>query len=145
MYDLPFFRTNLQTIAHRLADRGYILDLEAFRALDSERRAAVTEAEQLKAQRNSSSQEIAKQKREGVDTSEAQQRVRDMGERMTGLDERVKELDEKFRGMLASVPNTPHESVPVSKSAEDNVEVRRWGTPTQFDFQPQATGISDPP
>jgi seryl-tRNA synthetase len=138
MYDLPFFRTNLQTIAHRLADRGYILDLEAFRALDSERRAAVTEAEQLKAQRNSSSQEIAKQKREGVDTSEAQQRVRDMGERMTGLDERVKELDEKFRGMLASVPNTPHESVPVSKSAEDNVEVRRWGTPTQFDFQPQA-------
>jgi len=138
MYDLPFFRTNLQAIADRLADRGYTLEMEAFRVLDTERRAAVTEAEQLKAQRNSSSQEIAKLKREGVDTSEAQQRVRDMGERMTGLDERVKELDEKFRGMLASVPNMPHESVPVGKSAEDNVEVRRWGTPTQFDFEPKA-------
>ena len=138
MYDLPFFRTNLETIAGRLADRGYTLDVEAFRSLDADRRAAVTEAEQLKARRNSSSQEIAKLKREGVDTSEAQQRVREMGERMTGLDERVKELDERFRGMLASVPNTPHESVPAGKSAEDNVEVRRWGAPTQFDFEPKA-------
>jgi seryl-tRNA synthetase len=138
MYDLPFFRTNLQTIADRLEDRGYTLDVETFRALDTERRAAVTEAEQLKAQRNSSSQEIAKLKREGVDTSKAQQRVREMGERMASLDERVKELDERFRGMLASVPNMPHESVPAGKSAEDNVEVRRWGTPTEFDFPPKA-------
>jgi seryl-tRNA synthetase len=138
MYDLPFFRTNLETIAGRLADRGYTLDVEAFRSLDADRRAAVTEAEQLKARRNSSSQEIAKLKREGVDTSEAQQRVREIGERMTGLDERVKELDERFRAMLASVPNMAHESVPAGKSAEDNVEVRRWGAPTQFDFEPKA-------
>ena len=138
MYDLPFFRSNLEAIASRLADRGYPLDVDAFRALDTERRAAVTEAEQLKAQRNSSSNEIAKLKREGVDTSEAQQRVRDMAERMTGLDERVKELDEKFRTMLASVPNVPHESVPAGSSAEDNVEVRRWGTPPQFDYEAKA-------
>jgi seryl-tRNA synthetase len=138
MYDLPFFRSNLDAIASRLADRGYPLDVDAFRALDTERRAAVTEAEQLKAQRNSSSSEIAKLKREGVDTSEAQQRVRDMAERMTGLDERVRELDEKFRTLLASVPNTPHPSVPAGKSAEDNVEVRRWGTPPPFDFEPKA-------
>ena len=138
MYELPFFRSNLEAIASRLADRGYPLDVDAFRALDAERRAAVTEAEQLKAQRNSSSQEIAKWKREGVDTSEAQQRVRDMGERMAGLDARVRELDDKFRSMLASVPNTPHQSVPVGSSAEDNVEVRRWGTPPPFDFEPQA-------
>ena len=64
--------------------------------------------------------------------------MREMAERMAGLDERVKELDERFRGMLASVPNTPHESVPAGKSAEDNVEVRRWGTPSQFDFEPKA-------
>jgi seryl-tRNA synthetase len=138
MYEIPFFRSNLEAIASRLADRGYSLDVDAFRALDTERRAAVTEAEQLKAQRNSSSQEIARRKREGVDTSEAQQRVRDMGERMAGLDDRVRELDEKFRTMLASVPNLPHESVPAGSSAEDNVEVRRWGTPPQFDFPPQA-------
>jgi seryl-tRNA synthetase len=73
-----------------------------------------------------------------VDTSEAQQRVRDMGERMAGLDARVRELDDKFRSMLASVPNTPHQSVPVGSSAEDNVEVRRRGNPTPFDFEPQA-------
>ncbi|MGA2183662.1 MAG: serine--tRNA ligase [Bryobacteraceae bacterium] len=138
MYDLPFFRSNIEAIASRLADRGYPLDVDAFRALDIERRAAVTEAEQLKAQRNSSSNEIAKLKREGVDTSEAQQRVRDMAERMTGLDERVKELDERFRTMLASVPNVPHASVPAGASAEDNVEVRRWGTPPQFDYEPKA-------
>ena len=138
MYDLPFFRSNLEAIAQRLAGRGYTLDVDTFRTLDSERRAAVTESEQLKAQRNASSQEIAKLKREGVDTAEAQQRVRDMAERMAGLDERVKELDEKFRLMLASVPNTPHESVPLGKSADDNVEVRRWGTPPQFDYEPKA-------
>ena len=138
MYELPFFRSNLDAIAKRLADRGFTLDMEAFRALDAERRAAVTESEQLKAQRNASSQEIAKLKREGVDTAEAQQRVREMAERMTGLDERVKDLDEKFRGLLASVPNTPHESVPAGKTSEDNLEVRRWGTPPRFDFEPKA-------
>src|ERR1017187_10815429 len=99
LYDLPFFRSNLEDISRRLAGRGFALDVDAFRTLDTERRAAVTESEQLKAQRNASSQEIAKLKREGVDTAEAQRRVRDMAERMAGLDERVKELDEKFRLM----------------------------------------------
>ena len=138
MYEIAYFRSNLEAIARRLADRGYRLDVEAFRALDVERRAAVTESEQLKAQRNAASQEIAKLKREGVDTAEAQQRVRDMAERMAGLDERVKELDERFRGLLASVPNVPHESVPAGADSAANVEVKRWGTPPTFDFEPKA-------
>jgi len=138
MYDLSFFRANLDAIAARLADRGFTLDTIAFRELDSQRRAAVTEAEQLKSQRNKASQEISLLKREGVDTAGMQQNVRASGERITQLDEQVKQLDEQFRGMLASIPNLPHESVPAGRSAEDNVEMRRWGTPPKFSFKPKA-------
>ena len=84
MYDLSFFRNNLDAIAKRLADRGFTLDVEAFRKLDAERRAALTESEQLKAQRNAESQEIGKLKRAGQDTSERQQKVREMDERIGG-------------------------------------------------------------
>ncbi len=137
MYDLGFFRANLDTVAERLATRGFKLDIDAFRQLDGERRQAVTEAEQLKADRNKQSDEIQKLRREGVDTSEQQMRVREMADRITELDAQVKLLDEKFRGMLSGIPNLPHESVPVGKSADDNVEVRRWGTPREFDFEPK--------
>ena len=61
-----------------------------------------------------------------------------MGERIAALDEKAKALDESFRELLAGVPNIPHESVPVGKAADDNVEVRRWGQPRQFDFEPKA-------
>jgi seryl-tRNA synthetase len=137
MYDLGFFRANLDSIAERLATRGFKLNVEEFRQLDGERRQVVTEAEQLKAQRNSQSAEISKLRRDGVDTSEMQQRVRAMGDRISELDEQVKSLDEKFRAMLAGIPNLPHESVPVGKSSDDNVEVRRWGKPREFDFEPK--------
>src|SRR5580698_92207 len=137
MYDLSFFRSNLDAIAKRLGDRGFTLDVESFRKLDSERRAAVTESEQLKAQRNAESQEIAKLRKAGTDTSAQQQQVREMGERIAALDQQATALDESFRLMMAGVPNTPHESVPIGKSSEDNVEVRRWGTPPQFSFAPK--------
>jgi seryl-tRNA synthetase len=138
MHDLSHFRANLDAIAQRLAARGFQLDVAQFRELDTERRAAVTESEQLKARRNTESGEIAKLKKQGADTSEQQQKVRAMGERMAALDEKVKALDESFRTMLAGIPNIPHESVPVGKTADDNVEVRRWGQPRQFDFEPKA-------
>ena len=137
MYDLGFFRSNLDSIAERLATRGFQLNLDEFRQLDGERRQAVTEAEQLKAQRNAQSAEISKLRREGIDTTEMQQRVRAIGDRTSELDEQVKVLDEKFRGLLAGIPNMPHESVPVGKSSDDNVEVRRWGQPREFDFEPK--------
>ncbi len=87
MYDLSFFRSNLDAIAKRLGDRGFVLDVESFRKLDSERRAAVTESEQLKAQRNAESQEIAKLRKAGTDTSAQQQAVREMGDRIAALDQ----------------------------------------------------------
>ncbi len=138
MYDLSFFRSNLDAIAARLALRGFTLNVDELRELDARRRAAVTETEQLKALRNSESAEIAKLRKQGVDTAERQQKMRDIGGRIGALDEQVTRLDEEFRQALASFPNLPHESVPAGRSEADNVEIHRWGQPRQFDFQPKA-------
>jgi len=137
MHDLASFRADLDSIAQRLATRGYRLDVDRFRALDTERRAALTEAEQLKAQRNAKSADIAKLRKQGHDPSELQQETRAMGGRIAQLDEKAKNADEIFRDLLAGVPNIPQESVPVGRSSDDNVEIRRWGQPRQFDFEPK--------
>jgi seryl-tRNA synthetase len=137
MYELSYFRNNLNAITTRLADRGFTVDVEAFQKLDSERRSAMSEAEALKAQRNSESQEIAKLKKAGEDTTDRQQRVRELGELIGKLDTQATTLDEQFRDMMAGIPNTPHESVPAGRSEKDNVEVRKWGTPPEFSFQPK--------
>jgi seryl-tRNA synthetase len=138
MHDLNFFRSNLDTIATRLAARGFTLNVDEFRALDAGRRAVLTEAEQLKALRNSESGEIAKLRKQGADTAERQQKVREIGERIAALDQQAGKLDDEFRQALASVPNVPHDSVPQGRSAEDNVEIHRIGQPRQFDFVPKA-------
>jgi seryl-tRNA synthetase len=138
MHDLASFRANLDSISQRLATRGYQLDVEQFRALDAERRGALTEAEQLKAQRNEKSTQVQKLRKEGQDSSQLQLETRALGERITALDEKAKAVDESFRELMAGVPNIPQESVPVGKGAEDNVEVRRWGQPREFEFAPKA-------
>jgi len=138
VYDLSFFRNNLDAIAKRLADRGFTVDAEAFRKLDAERRAALAESEALKARRNAETQEIGKLKKAGQDTSGRQQKIREMDGQMAELDKRAEALDAEYRQMLATLPNTPHESVPTGKSAEDNVEVRRCGQPPSFSFTPKA-------
>ena len=138
MHDLSFFRSHLDAIAARLATRGFDLNLEEFRSLDAERRAALAETEGLKAQRNAESGEIGKLRKQGVDTSARQQKVREAGERITLLDQKAAELEERFRLLLASVPNLPHESVPAGRSEQDNVEIHRWGEPRRFDFEPKA-------
>src|SRR6478672_4690586 len=112
MYELAQFRTNLDAIAARLADRGFTVDVEAFRKLDGERRAAVSESEALKAQKNAESKEIGKLKASGQDTADKQQRVRELDELIAKLDERAKALDDEFRQLLSGIPNVPHASVP---------------------------------
>jgi seryl-tRNA synthetase len=138
MYDLAYFRANLDEIARRLATRGFALNVEQCQDLDARRRSAITEAEQLKAKRNAESAEIAKLRKQGVDTAEHQQKVREIGTRISELDEQVKALDEEFRQMLAGIPNVPHASVPEGRSEADNTEVRRWGQPREFDFEAKA-------
>ncbi|GIU78999.1 MAG: serine--tRNA ligase [Bryobacteraceae bacterium] len=138
MHDLGHFRANLDAIAARLADRGFALDVEEFRSLDARRRAAVTEAEELRARRNAESQEIGRRKKAGEDTSALQAEVRALGDRIAELEEQVKALDEEFRSRLAAIPNVPHESVPKGASSDDNVEIKRWGEPREFSFEPKS-------
>jgi seryl-tRNA synthetase len=138
MHDLSFFRANLDAAAARLATRGVTLDVEEFRQIDARRRAILTETEQLKAQRNAESLEIGKLKKAGQDTTERQAAVRALGDRIAALDEQVKTVDEEFRERLAGIPNLPHDSVPAGRSSDDNVEVKRFGEPGRFDFEPKA-------
>ena len=138
MHDLGFFRANFDKVMERIATRGDVSGFENFRDLDRRRRAAITEAEELKARRRSGSDEIARLRKAGVDTAERQQAAREIAAKITTLDKQVEEIDECFRELLAGIPNIPHESVPVGRSAEQNVEVRRSGEPPQFDFEPKA-------
>ena len=138
MHDLSYFRSNFEKLAERLATRGGTINLEGFRDLDLKRRAAISQAEQLQARKNQESVEIAKLKREGADTTERQTEIRALTDQIAALDEEKKTVDEEFQKLLAGIPNIPHESVPVGKSADDNVEVRRSGEPAKFDFEPKA-------
>ncbi|HWF45782.1 MAG TPA: serine--tRNA ligase [Bryobacteraceae bacterium] len=138
MHDLNFFRNHLDWFRDRLATRGFELDVAAFQDLDRRRRQYVTENETLNAQRNAATVEIGKLRKEGADTSERQRAVREMAERSAALEQQVAALDTEFRDLLARIPNVPHESVPVGKSERDNLEVRRWGNPSNFAFEPKA-------
>jgi seryl-tRNA synthetase len=138
MLDLSFFRNNFDRIAERLATRGNVANLDQFRELDRERRAAILESETLKARRKAESVEIGKLKKQGVDTADRQKELRAIGDEITVRDEVVERVDKQFQELLAGIPNIPHESVPVGRTAEDNVEVRRFAEPPRFDFEPKA-------
>jgi seryl-tRNA synthetase len=138
MHDLSFFRGNLDAMAQRLATRGSQLDVAEFRELDAKRRAALTEAEELKRQVNAESQEIGKLKQQGADTTAQQEKVRAIKDRIAALDANANELEDSFRALLTGIPNVPHESVPVGRGSDDNVEIHRWGQPRKFDFEPKA-------
>jgi seryl-tRNA synthetase len=134
MLDLGYVREHLDAIEKMARDRGIALDLALFREIDTERRRLITSAEQLKAERNKASDEIAKQKKSGQDASSILARMKEVSEQIKRDDASIAELDERLSQFLLTVPNIPHASVPVGKGAADNVEVRRWGTPPKFDF-----------
>jgi seryl-tRNA synthetase len=138
MHDLGTFRASLDTIADRLSTRGLILPVEEFRKLDQRRRDAITEAEKLRAAQNQQSREIARLRKEGLDTTEQQRLSREIGDRISALSDSADQADAGYRDLLASIPNVPHESVPVGSSAEDNVVIRTWGDPPKFDYTPKA-------
>jgi seryl-tRNA synthetase len=134
MHDLAFFREHFDAIERMARNRGVSIDLDQFRAIDGERRALITSAEKLKAERNKASDEIARLKKAGQDSASLLGRMKQVSEEIKQADERIAQLDERQREFLLMVPNIPHSSVPVGKSAADNVEVRRWGVPSKFDF-----------
>ena len=139
MLDLNFVRDNLPVVEEKLRQRG--MDpaevLQDFRALDAQRRQAITEAENAKAQRNRASEEIAKLKKSGQDAAALMAETKDLRERIPELEKSAKEYETRLQDILAGIPNLPSETVPPGKSAEDNVEVRRWGAPPKFDFAPK--------
>ncbi len=139
MLDLAFVRENLSAVEEMLRHRG--LDpsqvLGDFRAIDERRRNWITQAETMKAQRNRASEEIARLKKSGQDAAaliEQNKGVREQGE---ALEKQANDSEQELRSVLAGIPNMPHTSVPAGKSAEGNVEVRRWGAPPQFNFNPK--------
>ncbi len=137
MHDLQLFRGGLDKTAGKLASRGFELDKEAFRAIDARRREALTEVERLKAERNERSKDIGARKKAGEDTSGLQANVRAIGDRIAELETNSVQFDAEFMDLLKGIPNLPHESVPLGHSADDNVEVRREGTPRAMDFEPK--------
>ena len=153
MLDLNFVRENLPLVEEKLRQRGMdpAAVLKDFREVDTQRRQAITEAETAKAQRNKASEEIAKLKKAGQDASSAMAQTKELRERITSLEKSAGDLDARLREILVGIPNIPQASVPAGHSADDNVEVRRWGTPSKFDFTPKAhwdlgpeLGVLDP-
>jgi seryl-tRNA synthetase len=137
MHDLSYFREHLDFFAEMAKKRSMTLDLDGFRALDKERRELITATEQLKAQRNKASDEIARLKKEKQNADSRIAEMKQVSERIKQSDERIAALDAKQRELLLTIPNVPHSSVPVGASAADNKQVRCWGSPPKFDFQPK--------
>jgi seryl-tRNA synthetase len=137
MHDLNYFRDHPEIFAQMEKNRGAVLDLEAFRAFDKERRELITATEQLKAQRNKASEEIASLKKQKKNADPLIAKMKQVSERIKQSDERIAALDATQREFLLTIPNIPHSSVPLGHCVTDNVEVRRWGTPPKFDFAPK--------
>ena len=139
MLDLNFVRENLTLVEEKLRTRGMnpAEALRDFRTIDADRRQAITQTETLKAQRNRASEEIARRKKAGEDAAALIQETKDLREQIQECEKKATEADARLRDVLTALPNLPHESVPVGSSADDNVEVRRWGAPPKFDFTPK--------
>jgi len=140
MLDIELLRKNPEFVKERLRlrreDYPRLLD-EALR-LDEERRSILRELEALRAERNSLSKEIGKRKSKGEQTAELEGKVKEIKEKIEGLEDKLSEVEEQLKGVMLSIPNIPHQSVPVGKDETENVEVRRWGVPRDFDFEPKA-------
>ncbi len=139
MLDLNFVRENLPKVEEMLRQRG--LDpsavLKDFAAIDIRRREAITDVERLKSQRNKASEEIGKLKKSGQDASAVMAETKALREQIQERETVATEFDGMLRDILSGIPNMPHASVPLGRSAEENVEVRRWGSPPKFDFVPK--------
>ncbi len=135
MLDAQLLRSQLAFVQERLALRGYTLDVARFQSLEEERKRIQTDTQDLQAKRNAASKQIGQLKAKGEDTSAVMAEVAGLGDALKAGEERLAALLADIQAFVASLPNLPHESVPVGKSEADNVEVLRWGTPRSFDFE----------
>ncbi len=139
MLDLSFVRDNLALVEEKLRQRGMkpAEVLKNFAQVDAQRRQAITSAETMKAQRNRATEEIAKLKKSGQDASALIAETKELRDHVEQLGKAAEEYETRLRQILVGIPNIPHESVPVGRTADENVEVRRWGSAPQFDFAPK--------
>ncbi|HEY9191982.1 MAG TPA: serine--tRNA ligase [Methyloversatilis sp.] len=134
MLDAQLLRSQLVSVQERLATRGFALDVARFQSLEEERKRIQTDTQDLQAKRNAASKQIGQLKAKGEDVTAVMAEVAGLGDALKVGEERLAALLADIQMFVASLPNLPHESVPVGKSEADNVEVLRWGTPRSFDF-----------
>ena len=134
MLDIQQLRSNLDAVAQGLATRGKPIDFSEFSALEAERKTLQTRTQELQARRNALSKQIGVLKGQGKDAAETMAQVGAIGDELKASELRLAELLERFNGILATLPNLPHESVPVGSDETGNVEIKRWGAPRNFDF-----------
>ena len=137
MLDPKLLRSDLTGVAAALARRGFALDVAAFAALEEQRKSAQIEADRLRAERNANAKSVGQAKSKGVDASALLRAGESLGEQLHGMDRQLEAIQAQVLALQLGLPNIPHSSVPDGRDEEANVEVRRWGTPRQFDFQPK--------
>ncbi|ASK61750.1 serine--tRNA ligase [Virgibacillus phasianinus] len=138
MLDMKYLRNNFQEVKAKLAHRGEDLsELDKFEELDTRRRELIAETETLKAKRNAASKQISVLKKEKKDAEPAIKEMREVGDQIKSLDTELKEIEEKLEVMLLSIPNLPHESVPIGEDEDDNVLARTWGDVPSFTYEAQ--------
>ncbi|MGO2148140.1 serine--tRNA ligase [Halomonas sp.] len=134
MLDPKLLRGDLDALAQQLARRGFVLDKEGLQTLESRRRELQTQTEQLQSERNTRSKAIGKAKASGEDIQPLLDEVSDLGDRLDNAKCELAKVQEAWDDAVSGIPNLPHESVPEGEKEEDNVELHRWGTPREFDF-----------
>ncbi len=134
MLDIALLRKDVAAVAARLKTRGYELDVERFNALEAERKAVQTKTEELQARRNALSKQVGVLKAKGQDASSVLAEAGSIPDQVKTLEMQLASIQQKLQQWMLEIPNLTHESVPIGTSAEENVEVRRWGTPRTFDF-----------
>ena len=135
MLDIQLLRTQIDTVAARLATRGLQLDTAAFQALEDERKHLQTRTQELQARRNALSKQIGMLKGKGEDASGVMAEVAQLGDELKACEQALPVLLERMNAFLATLPNLPQEGVPVGADETGNVEVRRWGSPRSYDFE----------
>jgi seryl-tRNA synthetase len=141
MLDLKRIRTNPEEIKKALSNRGEDFDtsvIDEILVLDEERRKILVEVEALKGKRNQVSAEIPKRKKAGEDVTPIMEEMRLVGEAIKAHDARVSEIDEKINYIMLRIPNIPNPQVPDGATDEDNIEIKKWGEPTKFSYEPKA-------
>ncbi|MEM2750810.1 MAG: serine--tRNA ligase [Nitrososphaerales archaeon] len=137
MLDIKLIRENPELIKEMLRKRGISFPLDRLINLDQTRRALITEVQKLKHQRNLVSEEIGNLKKQGMDISKKIVEMKDLSNKIQEIDYKIQEIEKEFNNLMLQLPNLIHDSVPEGKDENDNVVIRSWGEPTQFDFKPK--------